>query len=57
MHDKRFSTARNEGNVFAVHLVLAHDKGDEQANEVNIRWKKNVCRSPKKRTIVCRAPT
>jgi hypothetical protein len=40
MHDKRFSTARNEGNVFAVHLVLAHDKGDEQANEVNIRWKK-----------------
>jgi hypothetical protein len=44
----RFSTAHGKWNVFAMRLVLAHGKEDEQTNGVNGPWKKNICRAPKK---------
>jgi hypothetical protein len=46
----RFSTAHGKWNVFAMRLVLAHGKEDEQTNGVNGPWKKNICRAPKKST-------
>jgi uncharacterized protein len=55
----RFSTARGKGNVFVVCLVLAHGKGDEQANGVNGRWKKMFAMRQKThgKLFVCRVPT
>jgi hypothetical protein len=35
-----FPTAHDKGNVFAVRLVLAHGKGNKQANGGNIRCEK-----------------
>jgi hypothetical protein len=34
------SMAHDKGNVFAVHLGLADDKGNEQGNRSNIWWEK-----------------
>jgi hypothetical protein len=44
-HGKRicFPTAHGKGNVFVVHLVLVHGKGNEQANGCkrgNVWWGK-----------------
>jgi hypothetical protein len=36
----RFPTAHNKGNVFAVRLLLAHSKDNEQSNGVTSGWKK-----------------
>jgi hypothetical protein len=35
-----FPTAHDKGNVFAVRLVLAHGKGNKQANGGNVRCEK-----------------
>jgi hypothetical protein len=32
----RFPTTHDKGNVFAVRLVLAHGKGNEQVNGANV---------------------
>jgi hypothetical protein len=42
-------TAHGKGNVFVVHLVLAHSKCNIQANRGNVRWEKNLRCSKEKR--------
>jgi hypothetical protein len=53
----RFSTAHGKWNVFAMRLVLAHGKEDEQTNGVNGPWKKYLpCAKKKHGKLFYRVP-
>jgi hypothetical protein len=49
-----FPTTYGKGKVFVVRLVLAHGKGNEQANSckgVTSGGEKNVCRAPREKCM------